>query len=64
MTAEIVPIILLNENNFQVNGVEMSSADHELAVKAIQTSGNPLKFIVQSLEQTVKLYDSSGFSRH
>ena len=31
----------------------MSSADHELAVEAIQTSGNPLKFIVQSLQHWV-----------
>ena len=51
-----------NKSNFQpktlkyyiqVNGVYLSSADHELAVQAIQRSGNPIRFIVQSLQHMV-----------
>ena len=41
----------------QVNGVYLSSADHELAVQAIQRSGNPIRFIVQSLQHMVSIED-------
>ena len=56
-----------NKNNFppnslkyyiQVNGVYLSSADHELAVQAIQRSGNPIRFIVQSLQHMVSIEDN------
>ena len=44
---------LVENYNLKVNGVELTSADHEVAVEAIQTSGNPIKFIVQSLQHWV-----------
>jgi len=34
----------------EVDGVKLRSSDHELAVKAIQGAGNPIRFIVQSLQ--------------
>ena len=42
----------------QVNGVYLSSADHELAVQAIQRSGNPIRFVVQSLQHMVSMEDN------
>ena len=44
---------LVENYNFKVNGVELTSADHEVAVEAIQTSDNPIRFIVQSLQHWV-----------
>ena len=36
----------------------LSSADHELAVQAIQRSGNPIRFVVQSLQHMVSIEDN------
>ena len=47
---------LFENYNFKVNGVELTSADHEVAVEAIQTSGNPIRFIVQSLQHLVSFF--------
>ena len=44
---------LLENYNLKVNGVELTSADHEVAVEAIQTSSNPIQFVVQSLQHWV-----------
>ena len=46
-------MFFIKNYNLKVNGVELTSADHEVAVEAIQTSGNPIKFIVQSLQHWV-----------
>ena len=48
-TAACILISLCN----QVGGVELNTDDQQVAVAAIQGSGNPIKFTVQSLQKRV-----------